>query len=218
MTILALVLRVLLIGVFLWAAWAKAAGFRDFSSYLSVPFGRYGRYVAWTTIGTEALIALTGIVPAFLDWWPYLTAAVLIAFTGFYAIRLNLSDETSCACWGSGAAKRGLSEQSRILAPAWVGIRNLTLALAALLSARPVAGANQQAIWSQDLAIAASTVVVLAIGLATSVIRVRNSVGRDWADLYAPRWSYLSKGTCRVTGAAHDHGPGEFAGASQSEA
>jgi hypothetical protein len=199
MMIFALALRAVLIGVFLWAAMAKLSRLGQFSAYLTVPFRNYAPYVARATIAVEIAVAIAGAVPLFRIWWPAATSAILIALSGFYAVRLNLSDETSCACWGM-STPRGESPYAQILAPAWVGLRNMLLTFAALLAAMPQAGQSAVSACARDLLIASSTVCLIVAGLAVSWIRLRTRPVERWRALYAARWHYLRKGSCQVTG------------------
>lgn len=192
--------------VFVSSATAKGMRRAEFAHYLSIPFGRLANYVALLTIAAEFLIAATGLVPSFSRWWPWLVISAVLMFTVFYSIRLNLSDDTACACWGRDTASRRSGDDRplwrRALAPGILGARNLLLVVAALLASGPASSRQLAA----DVLIGASCLLIVATGLAVSVMVTLARGGGEWMEEYAARWRYLGQGRCQVASPGHAQG------------
>lgn len=187
MSIQAWVIHGLLAVVFFSAAVSKSRGFRRFAEYLVIPFGDRARLVGSATISLEILLAAAGIAPALQEVWAYLAVISLTGFTLFYSVRLSMSEDTSCSCWGAAGLADGHSFPSRSLAPSLLAIRNSALVFTCLLAwdwqhSAPIIST----VWL--VLPAAGCMVIIGCGLFVSVLREKGDRGRRWRAYYEPRW------------------------------
>jgi hypothetical protein len=186
------VIRAVLAAVFLSAAVAKGARFQDFVRYLAIPFKSWARAVALVTIAAEGVLAATSLLPAAYGLWPWLAVSALFAFTLFYAVRLNLADDPSCACWGTRPGDTERSLPRRSLAAAALAARNAILVVAATLTTGPAVPDHAQPIAARILA-GAVCLAVVGVGLAGSVLHERSHARDFWWLEYSARWRHVSR-------------------------
>jgi hypothetical protein len=187
-------LRLILGVLLLSAAASKLARLRAFSAYLEIPFRDFAPVLAKMTVGAEITLGALSLVSPIQWLWPWLVAVTIVSFTVFYAVRLNLSLDTSCACWGQISTLTEQSLYRRALAPMAVGLRNAIITFAALMLLNQHS-LEQAKVFAPWLATALSCEAIVAIGLIASIIRIRNDRGRYWRPTYSTRWQHVR--SCR---------------------
>lgn len=188
-----LVIRVALGTVFLSSALAKAARLRSFAEYLLPLFGGYAKMVALATVGIELVLAATSPILATGGLWGWLAAGTLAVFTVAYSVRLVVSEEVFCACWGVGPDGEERSVVQRALAPCLLGLRNSALVVGALQTVNlgsPYRGSHALT-WS--MAGTAGCLAIVSAGVGSSILRQRSRGGMTWLIRYAPRWRHVSR-------------------------
>lgn len=165
------------------AAAGKARSLPAFIGYLQLPLRSFARWVAASCIAFEGAIAVGFLVPSWADESATLAWVFLVVASCYLSWRLQAADETACRCWGGSQASQAISfdfqpEASEvtqnILAPAWYGLRNGTLALlAGDVAIRSMTSEMAPRSWEMFAAFAVCPAVV-SIGLMVSIAARRS--------------------------------------------
>lgn len=183
------VLQLLIAVLFASAAVSKLRNFIAFVTYLQVPFGRFAPVLAAVTVGVELLVAVICVLDPFRRILPWMVFGTILAFSLFYAVRLSLSHDTSCACWGGISHDTERSFYGRALAPMAVGLRNGAISFVAMLFTQ---GRLQEPVpLIVRVATAVSCEVVVLIGLIASIAKLRADHGSAWRTTYSSRWQHV---------------------------
>jgi hypothetical protein len=187
--------RVVLAGVFLSAAIAKARRPGALREYVRPVFGALSPLAATCVLAGEAALA----VLMFAWQGPatgYAAAGALAAFTLFYAGRLLVSDGAKCACWGGAGGTPDVRPlREAIFGPVLLALRNgFLIGLAALIAVVPRPGGVALArLIVAELGAIAGAEAIVAVGLAASIGWKMRLLRMDpqrhpTTTLYAPRW------------------------------
>jgi len=173
-----------------YAAIGKRRAFGTFVAYLSVPFHRYARRIAFAVLSIEAILSVALAVFGSQMIVLLSIGAFLLVASLYIALRLVLSDRTDCSCFGGGSeSATSLDDQTRIhtrreivfnaLQPAWYGLRNSLLLLGVW---RLLLDTSHQLVLRDNLTVLAiSSVCALCIlvGLIASIGKKRWLLTRD---------------------------------------
>lgn len=171
----------LLAAAFASAAIFKLKSFSTLKEYLEIGFGRrISKLAAFVLVLYELLTSSMLIIRPFgLGGGLMMASSLIVAGSAFLAFRLNLTEDTKCACWGQSTRilMEGHADWIRPLRPAMQAFRNGTLLLLAWVA--EIARAGQSARIGTAVAIFLVCPLVLVIGLFASIVKLKTSSIRE---------------------------------------